>query len=187
MTEERRDRAFVTEDEVDKLGEITDTEIYQGELEARAGDDQPDEPDANNLEALTALELRAGETADPNVAAEEGLAWVSLIAPTSPPERVEAAAAVTTGFVYAVSTLGVTGAREQLAGSAARVVESCRAATGLPVLVGIGVSTPEQAKIAAGVADGVVIGSAVVRLLGEKGARSAAAFLAEVRAALDPD
>jgi tryptophan synthase alpha chain len=117
-------------------------------------------------------------------AAEEGLAWVSLIAPTSPPERVEAAAAVTTGFVYAVSTLGVTGAREQLADSAARVVEACRAATGLPVLVGIGVSTPEQAKIAAEVADGVVIGSAVVRLLGEKG-RPAAAFLAEVRAALD--
>ena len=118
-------------------------------------------------------------------AAEEDLAWVSLIAPTSLPERVEAAAAVTTGFVYAVSTLGVTGTREHLAEGASRVVESCRAATGLPVLVGIGVSTPEHARIAAGVADGVVIGSAVIRALGERGARPAAAFLAEVRSALD--
>ena len=64
-------------------------------------------------------------------------------------------------------------------------MESCRAATGLPVLVGIGVSTPEHARIAAGVADGVVIGSAVIRALGERGTRPAAAFLAEVRSALD--
>jgi len=118
-------------------------------------------------------------------AADEGLAWVSLVAPTSPPDRVEAAVAVTTGFVYALSTMGVTGVREELADSAARVVEACRAATELPVLVGIGVSTPEQAKIAAAVADGVVIGSAVVRTLGEKGVRPAAAFVAEVRTALD--
>jgi tryptophan synthase alpha chain len=118
-------------------------------------------------------------------AAEVDLAWVGLIAPTSPPERVAAAAEVTTGFVYAVSTLGVTGTREQLAESAARVVEACRVATGLPVLVGIGVSTAEHARIAAGVADGVVIGSAVIRILGERGARPAAEFLAEVRGALD--
>ena len=118
-------------------------------------------------------------------AADEDLAWVSMIAPTSSPDRVVAAAEVTTGFVYAVSTLGVTGTRDQLAESTASVVEACRSATGLPVLVGIGVSTPEHARIAAGVADGVVIGSAVIRILGERGARPTAEFLSEVRVALD--
>ena len=81
MTEEARDRAYLTEDEVDKLGEITDTEIYEGELEARANDDQPDETAEENLELLTEAELRDGETADANVAAEEGLAWVPPIDP----------------------------------------------------------------------------------------------------------
>ena len=64
MTEPRRDRAYLTTDEVDTLGELTDTEIYEGE---------PTEPREENLELLTESELRAGETADPNVAAEEGL------------------------------------------------------------------------------------------------------------------
>jgi hypothetical protein len=81
VTEERRDRAYLTEEEVDTLGEITDTEIYQGELEARANDDQPDEPIEDNLELLTELELREGETSDPNVAAEEGMSWVPPIDP----------------------------------------------------------------------------------------------------------
>lgn len=120
-----------------------------------------------------------------SAAAAEGLAWVSLVAPTSPPERVAAGAGVATGFVYAVSTLGVTGARSALAESAARVVEACRAATDLPVLVGIGVSTAEQAQDAARTADGVVIGSAVVRLVLEQGPQAAGGFLEGVRAALD--
>lgn len=81
MTDEPRDRAYLTQDEVDTLGEITDTEIYEGELEARANDDQPDEPDEENLESLVELELRDGETSDPKVAAEEGLAWVPPIDP----------------------------------------------------------------------------------------------------------
>ena len=97
MTEERRDRAYLTQDEVDTLGEITDTEIYEGELEARANDDQPDESAEDNLEVLTSLELRAGETADPNVAAEEGLAWVPpidppVVADADDPEGVRVAA-----------------------------------------------------------------------------------------------
>lgn len=117
-------------------------------------------------------------------AAARGLAWIPLVAPTSPPERVEAIAATATGFVYAVSTLGVTGARTELSERASRVVEACRAATDLPVLVGIGVSTPEQAVAAASSADGVVIGSAVVSLVVDEGAEAAAAFLATVRTAL---
>jgi len=120
-----------------------------------------------------------------SAAAEDGLAWVGLVAPTSPPERIAAVAEVTTGFVYAVSTLGVTGARDALAASAQGVVAACRAATDLPVLVGIGVSNAEQARDAATTADGVVIGSAVVRAVLEEGADAAGDFLAGVRAALD--
>ncbi len=118
-------------------------------------------------------------------AAAHGLAWVALVAPTSSPERVETIAASCTGFVYAVSTLGVTGTRDALSDKARRVVERCRAATDLPVLVGIGVSTTEHAVEATTYADGVVIGSAIVKLLLEQGPAAAREFLADVRAALD--
>ena len=118
-------------------------------------------------------------------AAEVGLAWIPLVAPTSPPARVEKIVASCTGFVYAVSTLGVTGARDELSERAARVVARCKEFTDLPVLVGIGVSTPEHARIAVESADGVVIGSAVVKRVLETSVEDAAAFLAEVRAALD--
>jgi hypothetical protein len=73
-------------DEVDDLGQITDTRIYQGDLEARPpGSDQPDDDAAENIEDLTARELRDGETDDPNEAAEEGLTWIP---PTDPPIRI---------------------------------------------------------------------------------------------------
>lgn len=72
-------------DEVDGMGSMTSTRIYQGDLEARPPDsDQPDDPAAENLESLTATELRDGETDDPNEAAEEGLTWIP---PTDPPLR----------------------------------------------------------------------------------------------------
>jgi hypothetical protein len=68
--------------DADRLGVMTDTGIYQGDLEARAlGDDQPDHPDAENVETLLEDEMRAGETADPGEAAEEGLTWVPPIDP----------------------------------------------------------------------------------------------------------
>lgn len=120
-----------------------------------------------------------------DAAAAEGLAWIPLVAPTSPPDRVKAITETATGFVYAVSTLGVTGTREQLSERAARVVAACREATDVPVLVGIGVSSPAHAVEAAATADGVVIGTAVVRLVLEEGAASAGAFLKDVRDALD--
>ena len=118
-------------------------------------------------------------------AAAEGLAWVSLVAPTSPRARVEALAGAATGFVYAVSTLGVTGLRESLSEAAAGVVAACRRATDLPVVLGIGISNAEQAAAAAEVADGVVIGTAVVRLAAEGGPGAVAEFLTGVRAAID--
>jgi tryptophan synthase alpha chain len=118
-------------------------------------------------------------------AAQEGLGWVSLVAPTSPPSRVKDLAVAATGFVYAVSTLGVTGARATLSPDAEGVVAACRRETDLPVLLGIGVSNAQQALAAAQVADGVVIGSALVRALLEGGVPAASVLLAEVREALD--
>jgi tryptophan synthase alpha chain len=118
-------------------------------------------------------------------AGEHELAWIPLVAPTTPPDRIARIAASATGFVYAVSTLGVTGARESLSQRAAVVVAAVREATDLPVLVGIGVSSADQARAAVLHADGVVIGSAVVRLVEELGADAAGDFLAGVRRALD--
>jgi tryptophan synthase alpha chain len=118
-------------------------------------------------------------------AAARDLAWVPLIAPTTSAERVKEIAATATGFIYAVSTLGVTGARASLSERAEQVVRLCRSATELPVLVGIGITNPVQAQAAALYADGVVIGSAVVRLVMDEGAEAAAKFLSEVRATLD--
>jgi tryptophan synthase alpha chain len=118
-------------------------------------------------------------------AAEHGLGWVPLVAPTSSPERIEAIAATATAFVYAVSTLGVTGVRESLSERSSAVVDRCRKATNLPVLVGIGVSSPEQAVEACRSADGVVIGSAVVARVMDEGAPAAVEFLVGVRGALD--
>jgi tryptophan synthase alpha chain len=128
------------------------------------------------------LEASAGLRA---AAAAHDLAWIPLVAPTSPPDRVRRLAEAATGFVYAVSTLGVTGARQSLSERAGPVVAACRTVTDLPVLVGIGVSTPGHAYEAASFADGVVIGSAVVALVIEQGAEAAGTFLGEVRAALD--
>ncbi|MDQ3751698.1 MAG: tryptophan synthase subunit alpha [Actinomycetota bacterium] len=118
-------------------------------------------------------------------AAEHALAWVPLVAPTSSARRVADIVATATGFVYAVSTLGVTGTRESLSERAARVVAACRAATDAPVVVGIGVSNAEQAVEATRSADGVVIGSALVDLVVRSGADAAREFLAGVRVALD--
>ena len=105
-----------------------------------------------------------------------GVATVLLVAPSSPPERVERICARARGFVYAVSRMGVTGERRDVGDEAAAVVERIRRYTDLPVCVGVGVSTPEQAAKVCQVADGVVVGSALVRrLLEGEGPEGAAA------------
>ena len=92
---------------------------------------------------------------------------VFLASPTSPAERLERVAGASRGFVYAVSRTGVTGERSSLSGEARPLVERLRALTDVPVALGFGLSTPEQVKDAAAVADGVVVGSALVRFLEE--------------------
>ncbi|MDA8058615.1 MAG: tryptophan synthase subunit alpha [Actinomycetota bacterium] len=115
-----------------------------------------------------------------------GVAAVLLVAPSTPPDRLAAICRRSEGFVYVVGRMGVTGEQQALAGSALEVAARVTAATDVPACVGIGVSSPEQAVDVCRVADGVVIGSALVRrLLEGSGPEGAAAFVTEVRRALD--
>jgi tryptophan synthase alpha chain len=93
---------------------------------------------------------------------------VFLVAPTSPDERLRRVADASRGFVYAISRTGVTGERGALSSDALPLVERLKALTSEPVAMGFGLSTPEQVASAAGVADGVVVGSALVRFLEER-------------------
>lgn len=110
---------------------------------------------------------------------------VRLVAPTTRPERIRDIAATSGGFLYYVSRTGVTGAREELAAGLESEVAQVRTATRLPVAVGFGISTPEQAAAVARIAEGVVVGSAVVALLEREGVEAAARLVAELRHAVD--
>ena len=115
------------------------------------------------------------DEADPwsQAAGAAELETVFLAAPTSSPERCRQIAARSQGFIYAVGLLGVTGEREQLAASATVIAQRLKQTTSKPVLVGVGISTPQNAVKAAEVADGVVVGSALVRILLETGSPDA--------------
>ncbi len=101
------------------------------------------------------------------VARGAGLDTVFLAAPTSPDERLRRVAEASRGFVYAVSRTGVTGERDAISSDAEPLVRRIKALTAEPVVLGFGLSTPAQVKAAAEVADGVVVGSALVRFLEE--------------------
>lgn len=110
---------------------------------------------------------------------------IRLIAPTTPLERVPEVARGGSGFLYYISRTGVTGAREELRGELGDEVAAIRDVVDLPVAVGFGISTPEQAAAVGAVADGVVVGSAFVRRLGEEGVEAAASFIGSLRQALE--
>jgi tryptophan synthase alpha chain len=114
------------------------------------------------------------------------LAFVRLVAPTTPTERMAHIAQHGSGFVYLISRLGVTGARDQLPPDLPRTISRLREATAgrLPICVGFGVSTPEQAASVARLADGVVVGSAIVRAADES-LDAAVSLAREMRAAID--
>jgi tryptophan synthase alpha chain len=103
------------------------------------------------------------DMAGPWLAASAGIDTVFLVAPTSTPERLSKVGSMSSGFVYCVSSTGVTGERAELPTELVELVARVKAATTLPVAVGFGVSTPEQAATVAGLADGVIVGSAIVR------------------------
>jgi len=115
-----------------------------------------------------------------------GVATVMLVAPSTPEERARTISARARGFVYGIGVMGVTGERPALARSATDVGRTLRRVTDRPVCIGVGVSTPEQAAEACAVADGVIVGSALVRRLLDGGGPDAAhRFVAEVRAGID--
>jgi len=115
-----------------------------------------------------------------------GVETVLLVAPSTPMERVRAICARCRGFAYAVARMGVTGERSAAGTTGLGVVARIRRASDLPICVGIGISTPSQAVEACQAADGVVVGSALVRRLVEGGGvEAASAFVGELRAALD--
>ncbi len=114
------------------------------------------------------------------------VATVLLVAPSTPGPRVEEICARSRGFVYAVARMGVTGERESIGSETADVVRRVREVTDAPVCVGVGVSTPTQARAVCEVADGVVVGSALVRRLLDGGGPDAAGeFVGQLREALD--
>lgn len=115
---------------------------------------------------------------------ESPLAFIRLVAPTTPEARMSEIAHHGSGFVYLISRLGVTGMSDQLPTDLAETISRLRRATDLPICVGFGVSRPEQARAVATLADGVAVGSAIVRAAGESVA-SAVALAATLRAAID--
>ncbi len=112
------------------------------------------------------------------------LAFVRLVAPTTPRERMAEIARHGSGFVYLISRLGVTGEQSTLSASLPSSIDRLRSATSLPICVGFGISTPDQAAEVGRLADGIVVGSALVRAAGESVER-AIALVREMRQALD--
>ncbi|MER6509768.1 tryptophan synthase subunit alpha [Nonomuraea sp. NPDC001636] len=128
----------------------------------------------------------ADELAD--VAAAAGIDLVLLASPATPEPRLAEIARRSRGFVYAVSLMGTTGERATLAASAAELTARLRRSTDRPILLGFGISTPDQAREAGRHADGVVVGAAVMRrVLDGAGPDDLRAFVATLRKALDQE
>jgi tryptophan synthase alpha chain len=113
------------------------------------------------------------------------LALVRLLAPTTTPARAAAVARRAQGFLYYIARTGVTGASTELRAALAAEVAALREQTPLPIAVGFGISTPAQAAEVARIADGVIVGSALIDALDRDGPAGAARFLASLRAAMD--
>jgi len=109
---------------------------------------------------------------------------VQLVAPTSTDERIRLAGEQTDGWLYLVTVAGTTGARNELSPALAGLVERARRLTGVPLYAGFGISTPQHARAAADLADGVVVGSRALEAA-EDGADALRAYVASLRSALD--
>ena len=131
------------------------------------------------------------EEAEEFLGIAEGLDLVFLLAPTSTPDRIQQVGKVSKGFIYYISLTGTTGTKEALSDGLKNKVNEIKKSVSLPVLVGFGVSGPEQAKQAAEASDGVIIGSAIVKLIAEHSDpaerdRKLADFLTSIKKAINP-
>jgi len=116
---------------------------------------------------------------------ESGLDLIRLVAPTTPRERLREVARGGKGFLYYISRTGVTGARQELRTELADEVKAVRQEVGLPVAVGFGISTPDQAGMVAGVSDGVVVGSALIDALDQGGVEGVQELVRGLRRGMD--
>ncbi len=119
---------------------------------------------AAGADGILLLDLPPDEAAlNKDLAIGAGLKHIRLIAPTTPPDRVKILARSAEGFIYALSRTGVTGSHGAPSANIAAFVSSIKAHTDVPVCVGFGITTPEQAALVASAADGVIVGSAIVK------------------------
>jgi tryptophan synthase alpha chain len=149
---------------------------YASLLEAHGYERFAEDARAAGATSIIVADLPAGERPE--------LRRVQLVAPTSTDERLRLAASETDGWLYLVTLTGTTGAREQLSPELEPLVGRARALTDVPLLAGFGISTPDQARAAAELADGVVVGSAA-RGAAEDGADSLESFVRSLRRAID--
>jgi len=150
-----------------------------------AGHDALDRAARVGLDGVLVTDLPVGsDAAREQWFADGPLAFVRLVAPTTPSDRMRAIATRGSGFVYVISRLGVTGARDDVPTDLPDTLRRLRAVTTLPICVGFGVSRPEQATAIARIADGVVVGSAIVRAAGES-VGAAVRLAASLRTAID--
>jgi tryptophan synthase alpha chain len=149
---------------------------YSSLLEAYGWERFAADARAAGATSLIVVDLPAGQRPE--------LRRVQLVAPTSTDERIALAAAETDGWLYLVTVTGTTGARQELSPALAGLVERTRHATQLPLYAGFGISTPDQARAAAELADGVVVGSRAVEAA-EDGPAALGAFVGSLRAVLD--
>jgi len=125
----------------------------------------------SGIDGALVLDLPPEEAGDyKKLMDEKGLCTVFLVSPVTPENRIECIAQYATGFVYYVSHLGVTGERDRVSLDISERLALVRRHTDIPVVAGFGVSTPAQARETAGYADGVVVGSAIVKRIAESGA-----------------
>jgi tryptophan synthase alpha chain len=154
---------------------------YYNPIYSRGVDRFLDDAVAAGIDGLIVVDLPPEEDAELCLPArDKGLNFIRLATPTTDDARLPAVVKNTSGFVYYVSITGITGAAAAQAGAVAPDVARIRAASGLPVVVGFGITTPEAAAEIAAVADGCVVGSAIVKLIGE--GRPVAEVLARVAA-----
>ena len=159
--------------------------LYYNVIFARGVEEFLNEAAAVGVSGLVIPDLPVDEAGGiAGQAAEAGVAFCPLVAPTSTDERLARVGELTSGFVYCVSVAGVTGVRDALPPGAVDLLRRARARTAAPVALGFGIGSPEAAIEAAAESDGIIIGSKLMRLVGEGGPERAGAWLSEVREAL---
>jgi tryptophan synthase alpha chain len=159
--------------------------VYANVVLSHGGEDFARRAAEAGAAGLIVPDLPHEEAAGVRAACEAGgLALIPLVAPTTRDELLTAIGRDADGFVYAVSLVGITGERGELPPGLARLVERIRGATDVPVAVGFGISTAEQARAVGDLADGVIVGSRVVRAAGESGADGVREVVADLAAAL---